>query len=182
MKKIFIIIVVLFSSLLSQAQFSSATLGAAGLTCAMCTKAINNSLEKIPGIQSVEADIKNSAFVIQFKTGADIDPDALKAAVAGAGFSVASLKLTGNFEQVQVANDTHILFGGRTYHFLQVDKKTLNGTNTLTVVDKGYTSPKTFKKYAGSTTMACVHTGKEDECCKKAGVHALQNRIYHVTI
>jgi len=40
-----------------QAQISSATLQASGLTCAMCTKAINKSLEQLNFVESVKPDI-----------------------------------------------------------------------------------------------------------------------------
>ena len=63
MKKL-ITIIALFLVIQTNAQFSSANLQAAGLTCAMCTKAINKSLEKLSFVQSVEADIKSSSFNI----------------------------------------------------------------------------------------------------------------------
>lgn len=181
MKKIFFVLSVLFISIVSQAQFTSASLTAAGLTCAMCTKAIYNSLEKLPVVSKVEADIKNSAFLITFKEGASVDPDALKKAVEDAGFSVSRLKLTGDFQNMQVSNDTHINLDGKIYHFLKVSDRALNGTQTLTIVDKNYVSPKEFKKFAASTDYSCIETGKAEKCCTNFGaVH--NSRIYHVTL
>ena len=165
----------------SQAQFKSARLQAAGLTCAMCTKAINEALNDIPFIESVDADIKNSEFVIDFKNGAAIDPDALKKAVEDAGFSVAKLSLTGDFNNVKLEKDTHVNIEGKTFHFLNANNQTLNGENTITVVDKYFVPAKAFKKYAAATTMHCVQTGKAESCCPKEKV-ALNTRIYHVTI
>src|SRR5688500_4753956 len=123
MKYIFVFSLALFSSLLSVAQFNSASVTAAGLTCAMCTNAINKSLEKLPGVQSVDADIKTSAFNIKFNNGASIDPDALKKAVEDAGFSVAKLQLSGDFKNVQVKNDAHVNIDNRTFHFLKTASK-----------------------------------------------------------
>src|SRR5690606_33118804 len=100
MKNIIIIIALAMGSFVSNAQFTSAKLTAAGLTCAMCTRAIFNSLEKIPSVSKVEADIKNSAFEITFREGHQVDPDLLRNAVEDAGFSVAGLKLTGTFNNV----------------------------------------------------------------------------------
>ena len=64
LKNFVFIISLAVTGLAANAQFKSAMLQASGLTCAMCTKAINKSLEALPFIQTVKADIKNSAFNI----------------------------------------------------------------------------------------------------------------------
>jgi copper chaperone CopZ len=165
----------------SMAQFKTGTLQAAGLTCAMCTKAINETLEELSFIQTVKADIKNSQFVIQFKVGENVDPDALKKAVESAGFSIAKLKLALDFNNVQVANDAHLKLGNKTYHFLDVRSQVLNGEKTITFVDRNFVVAKEFKKYAAKTQMSCVQTGKAETCCTKEGIKE-NARIYHVTI
>lgn len=180
MKKIFLLLL-LFVAARSQAQFSSANLQAAGLTCAMCSKAINTSLEKLPFIQSVEADIKTSTFKIMFKKEADTDIDALRKAVEDAGFSVAKLKLTGTFNDVKVSNDAHVKLDGKTFHFLNVGNQTLSGEKTLQIADKNFVSAKEFKKYSAATKMTCVQTGVAGSCCSKEGI-AANTRIYHVTM
>ena len=95
MKKVLVIILA-FLALQAEAQFSKATLQASGLTCAMCSNAINKALQAIPFVASVKSDIKNSSFNISFKENANVNIDALKKAVEDAGFSVAKLNLTGN--------------------------------------------------------------------------------------
>ena len=115
MKKL-ITVIALFLVVQSNAQFSSANLQAAGLTCAMCSRAINKSLEKLSFVQTVDADIKSSSFNIVFKKDMNVDIDGLKKAVVDAGFSVAKLKLTGVFNDVKVQNDAHVQIGGRTKH------------------------------------------------------------------
>jgi copper chaperone CopZ len=181
MKKITIVFLFIFSGFLAKAQFTSAMLQASGLTCAMCTKAINNSLEKLPFIGSVDPDIKNSAFKIVFKQGAQVDIDALKNAVEDAGFSVAKLKLTGNFSETAVKNDEHVKINGKTFHFLKVNNQTLKGMKEITLVDKNFLTPKEFKRYSQATEMHCMQTGKAASCCKKEGIPE-NTRIYHVTI
>lgn len=163
------------------AQFKTGTLQAAGLTCAMCTKAINETLKELSFVQAVKADIKNSQFVIQFKNGVNVDPDALKKAVENAGFSVARLRLVLDFENVKVDNDSHVKIGNKTYHFLDVHSQSLNGEKTVTFVDRNFVLAKEFKKYATKTEMACVQTGKAETCCTKEGIKE-NARIYHVTI
>jgi copper chaperone CopZ len=181
MKKLLLIISIVFAGFAANAQFKTATLQAAGLTCAMCTKAINKSLDRLTFISKVEPDIKNSAFIITFKDGAEVDFDALKKAVEDAGFSVAKLKATGTFNNLAVQNDAHVQLNGKTFHFLNVSNQKLNGQKSVVFVDKDFVSDKEHKKYSAATKMSCVQTGKAANCCVKEGVPK-DTRIYHVTI
>jgi len=181
LKKISLIFIFFISSVAVNAQFKTASLQASGLTCAMCAKAINNSLQKLSFVESVKADIKNSAFHIVFRAGKKMDIDRLKKAVEDAGFSVARLKLTGNFDNIAVKNDEHVQFHGDTFHFLNVKDQTLNGEKEIILVDKNFLTAKEFKKYSAKTEMKCVETGKAAACCVKNGI-AVNQRIYHVTI
>lgn len=181
MKKLFFLFIAVAITTGSMAQFKSASLQAAGLTCAMCTKAINTSLDHLSFVKEVKPDIKNSAFTITFKEGATVDFDALKKAVEDAGFSVAKLQVTGSFNNVQVENDTHVKVDGKTFHFLNVKNQVLNGQKSITLVDKDFVTSKEFKRYSAATSMPCVKTGKAGSCCVKDGVKE-NARIYHVTI
>jgi copper chaperone CopZ len=181
MKKLLWILIMSMVALVSQAQFTKATLQATGLTCAMCSNAINKALQKLGTVESVNSDIKNSAFNIVFKQNADVDIDALKNAVEDAGFSVGSLKLTGTFNSIEIAKDTHVQIGDKQFCFLNVDSQTLNGETTITVVDKNFVTAKQFKKISSSTKMNCLQTGKASSCCGAEGASAT-TRIYHVTI
>ena len=181
MKKIITLFILCLSLTAANAQFKTAMLQASGLTCAMCTKAINNSLEKLPFIQSVKADIKNSAFNIVFKQQTNVDIDQLKHAVEEAGFSVAKLKLSGNFDNIAIKNNEHVQINKHTFHFLNVNNQVFNGEKQITIVDKNYITTKEFRKFSASTQMDCVQTGKAASCCKKEGISE-NTRIYHATI
>jgi copper chaperone CopZ len=181
MKKFFLFTAILFAGFVAHAQFKSASLQAAGLTCAMCTRAINTALDELPFVQEVNPDIKNSAFIITFKEGTEIDLDALKNAVEDAGFSVARLTVTGSFNNLPVRNDSHVQLNGKTFHFLRITDQTLHGEKTFTLVDKDFVSAKEYKKYSAATKMACVQTGKATECCTREGIPT-NARVFHVTI
>jgi copper chaperone CopZ len=181
MKKIILFLLAVIVMADMQAQFTKATIQASGLTCAMCSRAIDNSLKQLSFIESVKPDIKNSAFNIVFKQGADADIDALKKAVEDAGFFVAKLKITGNFSGVTVKNDALVSIAGKEYHFLNVSDQVLNGEKELTIVDKNFITAAAFKKYSTATSMQCIKTGRAGTCCEKAGI-ATGTRIYHVTI
>ena len=161
-------------------QIKSASLTASGLTCSMCSKAIYKALLKVPFIKSVEPNVEKSVFYIQFKNDEKVVLDDVKKAVENAGFSVASMQFTALFNNVEVYNDAHINIEGTTYHFLNVQKQTLQGEKTLTVVDKNFLPVTEHKKYAKYTKMKCFETGIMDACCPKN--LTTSNRIYHVTL
>ena len=181
MKKIIAVVLVVFITVALKAQFSRATLQASGLTCSMCSKAVKVALEKIPFVQEVKVNIKSQEYTIIFKQNNNADFDALKKAVEDAGFSVASLKVTGNFSDVSVQKDKHLQLDGKNFHFINGNDKVLNGEQTLTIVDKDFLSAKDFKKYSAATKMECIKTGKAGNCCVKDGMHS-EERIYHVII
>lgn len=181
MKKLLMIIAVAFFTVPSYAQFSKATLQATGLTCAMCSNAINKALQAVPFVEAVKSDIENSAFNITFRQNARVDIDALKDAVEDAGFSVGSLKVTGNFNAVQIEGDKHVKVADMNFHFMNAKDQLLTGEKTITVVDKDFLTAKQFKKISSSSKMSCVQTGKAASCCVKDGMTEGE-RIYHVTM
>ena len=181
MKKIIFLIGFVMAIVAVQAQISSATLQASGLTCAMCTKAINKSLEQLNFVESVKPDIQNSAFNIVFKKDQAVDIDRLKKSVEDAGFSVAKLKLLTNFNNVTVNNDAHVTIDNKVYHFVSVNKQVLNGNKEITMVEKDFLTAKEYKKISTATKMPCLQTGKAGDCCVKDGMHS-EERVYHVII
>ena len=181
MKHIIAAICCVFLSLSLSAQFTSAKLQASGLTCAMCSKAINNAVSELGFVESVKSDIKNSTFNINFKKDVPVNIDALGKAVKDAGFSVASLKATGNFDNVKIDHDAHVLIGTQVYHFVAANEGTLNGSREITFIDKDFVLPKQFKKYTNAEHMPCLQTGKMASCCQKIPGQ-MSDRIFHVTI
>lgn len=174
-------LILVLMSFQAQAQFKTANLQAAGLTCALCSRSINKALEKLSFVQTVVADIKSSSFNIVFKPGSVVDIDGLKTAVEDAGFSVAKLKMTGSFKNVKVQNDSHVSIDGRSFHFINTSTQVLDGEKTIVLVDKDFVNAKEFKKYSSYTKMNCIQTGKAGNCCKSEGVRE-NTRVYHVTI
>jgi copper chaperone CopZ len=170
MKKLFLIILVLFS-VSSQAQVKSVSIQASGLTCSMCSNSIFKALKTLDFVDQVEPNIKNSTFNITFKTGAHVDFDKLKGKVEDAGFFVANFTVVMNVENLAISNDTHVNVGNDVFHFLNVKDKVLSGDQAVRFVDKGFVSSKEFKKNSSLTKMTCYKTGEENG-----------KRIFHVTI
>lgn len=179
MKKTVLILLVMVFTIQLQAQFTKASLQASGLTCSMCNNAIYKALKALPFIASVESDIKNASFDMVFKQDVPADIDAIKDAVEDAGFSVATFKITGNFDNINIADDKHVVIGNRHFHFVKVKDQVLNGEQTITVIDKDFLSVKNFKKFSTATKKGCILTGKADGVTE--GI-SKDTRIYHVTI
>jgi copper chaperone CopZ len=180
MKKLVIVFAFVFGSIITNAQITKAKLVASGLTCSMCSKSIYEALQKVNGVETVKANIKESSYSIAFKKDMAFGPDDLKKAVEDAGFSVARLQVTMSFDNAEIKNDKHISVAGINLHFLNVQPQTLTGEKVLTILDKNFESSKEFKKYAQCTTMKCFTTGVMESCCTDKGVSG--GRIYHVTI
>lgn len=163
------------------AQIKQASLQASGLTCAMCSKAIYKSLEKLTFAEKIQSNIKESSFTITFKPNEAVDFDAIKKAVEDAGFAMANLKVTANFNDVAIANDTHVIVGGESLHFLNVKPQVLKGDNVFQVIDKKFVSDKVHSKYAAATKMPCYTSGVMENKTNSQG-QTSATRIYHVTI
>jgi len=165
----------------AEAQVTKVKLQASGLTCSMCSNAINKSLKSLDVVENVKADVSASSFEITFKSGTAVDFDLLKKKVEDAGFFVAKMIVTLNVNQVEVSNEAHVKIAGTMYHFLNTEKKQISGENSFKILDKGFVSAKEFKKNSKLTSMACYQTGYMGACCKDKNSKT-GTRIYHVTI
>lgn len=181
MKTVLLAIALISTQFTASAQYKKAAVQAAGLTCAMCSNATFKALKTLPFVDKIDTDLNNTTFVLHFKPNAAVNLDQIRNKVEGAGFSVAKLTVTANFDKVKVENDTHIAFAGQTLHFLDVKPQVLQGEKDITLVDKDFVSAKTYKKYSAQTKMACYATGTMADCCKP-GSSAIGKRVYHVTI
>lgn len=163
-----------------QAQFSKAELQATGLTCALCSNAINKALKQLPFVESVKADIKNSSFHIVFRQGRDVNPDAIRDAVEGAGFFVGGLQVTGSFKNLNTSPDGIVKIGSHWFRFLDASSRVLNGEITITMQDKSFLTAKAFKKISSSAKIPSLASGKAEADLADKGIKK-GDRIYHVT-
>src|SRR5215212_1169922 len=104
MKNIFLIAAIVYS-VAASSQVTKVSLQASGLTCSMCSNAINKALKSLDFVDKVEANIKTSTFEITFKQGKRVDFDLLKNKVEGAGFSVANFTAAIQFNNVQLKSN-----------------------------------------------------------------------------
>lgn len=180
-RRVFFLLLLLAQVVLADAQFSKASLQATGLTCAMCSNAINKALQKLPFVESVKADIKNSSFSIVFRSGSVVKLDAIKDAVEEAGFFVGGLQVTGSFSNLNADADGIMRIGNDWFYVLNGTNRLINGEVTFNVQDKSFLTAKSFKKISTTVKAPSLASGKAESDMTKSGVKKGE-RIYHVTI
>ena len=145
MKKIFTSIALLLCITLN-AQITKAEIIATGLTCSMCSNAINKQLKKLPEVENVTIDLNSNTFTVSLKQNKNISPRILKESVQKAGFFVGSMVITMNFDNQKIEDNFKIKKDDLNLIFIDTNSKTLNGLTKLKVLDKGYLVTKDFKK------------------------------------
>lgn len=121
------------------AQISKAEIRATGLTCSMCSNAINKQLKSLPEVVNVETDLNTNTFTVTLKEGNDLSPKVFKEKVEKAGFFIGSLVVTTKPETIT-----------KSYYILVNDKPTNVSEIQFQVVDKGYVTEKEYKKLSKS--------------------------------
>jgi len=139
-------IVVLLSITNSFAQISKAEIVATGLTCSMCSNAINKQLKKLPEVENVAIDLNTNTFTVSLKKNNNISPKILKESVQKAGFFVGSMIITMNFDNQKIDENSKIKKDNLNLIFIDTNQKILNGLTKFKVLDKGYLVMKDFKK------------------------------------
>lgn len=163
--KIFLVILVLTTGI-AKAQFTKAELQVSGLTCALCAKATEKALQKLPFISEIKTDLIRNTYVLTFKTGEQVNFDQISKSVKDAGFFVNTLKATFDFTNVKIA-DNRFSYGGDNFELMNASKLP-EGPVAITIVDKGFAPKSVSKKYLG--TLA------------DAGKSSTGGRTYHVAI
>lgn len=139
--KVYLLIasIVLMFSIKSNAQISKAEIRATGLTCSMCSNAINKQLKSLPEVVNVETDLNTNTFTITLKEGNELSPKVFKEKVEKAGFFIGSLVVTAKPETI--AKNSYILVNDRPNNVTEIQ---------FQVVDKGYVTEKEYKKLSKS--------------------------------
>ncbi|MDB5276602.1 MAG: heavy-metal-associated protein [Ferruginibacter sp.] len=144
MKKI-ILFIAIAASFTARAQVRTVSLQASGLTCSMCSNAINKALKKLDFVQKVDAEIKTSTFEISFKPNSVINFDMLRKSVESAGFTVCAFVANIHFDNVRVKDRQPVIFQDKTFLFVNTGEHILNGDKQVKILDKGFVSPKEYK-------------------------------------
>ena len=130
----------------ANAQISKAELVATGLTCSMCSNAINKQFKAMPEVENVSIDLNSNTFTIYLKKGNLLTPKSFKDKVEKAGFFVGSLVLTMPFDNIKVADNLSYKTNEGSYVFVDTKPQTLKGDVKVQVLDKGFVTQKEYKK------------------------------------
>src|SRR4051794_41027824 len=112
--KIIFFLLALTTSMTTRAQVTKVSLQASGLTCSMCSNAINKALKTLDFVDKVEADIKTYTFDISFRPASSVDFDKIRQKVEGAGFSVSGFVATIQFDSVRLKANEPVTIGNHT--------------------------------------------------------------------
>ncbi|CAM4087486.1 heavy-metal-associated domain-containing protein [Flavobacterium weaverense] len=141
-----IVLMVMFSAV-SNAQISKAEIVATGLTCSMCSNAINKQLKSMTEVKNVEIDLNSNTFIVSLADNNSLSPSIFKEKVEKAGFFIGSLIVTVDAETLK--KNSFVVLDG---------KESKNKEVQIQVLDKGYVTDKEFKKlsktYKNSTNYA----------------------------
>jgi len=136
----------------ANAQISKAEIRATGLTCSMCSNAINKQLKAMPEVANVETDLNTNTFTVTLKEDTAINPIVFKESVEKAGFFIGSLVLTSNLNTLK--NENYII----------IDNKNIDSEEvTFQVLDKGYVTDKEFKKLSKSLKKVATYAVNNED-------------------
>ena len=163
LKLILIACLVLITSAKSYSQISKAEIMATGLTCSMCSNAINKQLKATVGVDSVSTDLNTNTFTVYFKKESKIMPKVLKEGVEKAGFFIGSLVITVPTESLKMAEDKTISLNGFTFVLLDEKLKNSNGETKVRVYDKGYVTQKEHKKLLKTFSKTASYSADNED-------------------
>jgi copper chaperone CopZ len=138
MKNIFktlVITTILLISNATIAQISKAEIRATGLTCSMCSNAINKQLKSLPEVTNVETDLNTNTFTVTLTEGNSLSPKVFKESVEKAGFFIGELKITINNQIINKAP-----------YIATSELSSSSSEVIIQILDKGYVTDKEFKK------------------------------------
>lgn len=137
-------------ALQANAQITKAELVATGLTCSMCSNAINKQFKAMSEVESVTTDLNSNTFTINLKKGNTLTPKSFKDKVEKAGFFIGSLVLTMPFNNIKAADNIAYNNSNVSYIFLDTKAQTLQGDVKVKVLDKGFVTQKEYKRLTKS--------------------------------
>ena len=163
LKFIGIACLLLITSLKSYSQISKAEIMATGLTCSMCSNAINKQLKATVGMDSVSTDLNTNTFTVYFKKESKIMPKVLKEGVEKAGFFIGSLVITMPAESLKTEGDKTISVNGSTFILLNEELKNSTGQTKVRIFDKGYVTQKEHKKLLKTFSKTASYSLDNDD-------------------
>jgi copper chaperone CopZ len=162
MKKILSAAIFLIINSYSFSQIKKAELTATGLTCSMCSNAINKAFKALPEVETVDIDLNKNLFIITLKKGNTLTPKTFKDKVEKAGFFIGSLILTMPFDNFAAADNSVLTANNATYTFIDSNNQILKADKKVKVLDKGFVTQKEYKKLTNSLSKYPSYVSNKD--------------------
>ena len=150
-KAVLLVIFVTLFTTTSFAQISKVEIRATGLTCSMCSNAINKQLKAMPEVKNVEIDLNTNTFIVSLSENNSVKPSIFKEKVEKAGFFIGSLILTTTSETIK--NSSFVVVNGKQNNSKEVK---------IQILDKGYVTDKEFKKLSKSLKNALTYNNNNE--------------------
>jgi copper chaperone CopZ len=145
-------LLLILSSFYSNAQITKAEIRATGLTCSMCSNAINKQLKSLPEVVNVETDLNTNTFTVTLKEGNTLSPKVFKDKVEKAGFFIGSLIVLTKSETIKQSD------------YIVVNKASNSEAEVqIQILDKGYVTEKEFKKLSKTFKNIETYTLNNEE-------------------
>ena len=128
-----------------EAQINKVSLEASGLTCSMCSNAINKALKTLDFVRTVSADVKNYTFELSFVPNSQVDFGKIRKKVEDAGSSVSGFYATIYFDKVGVSEDQPVMVGNSSLLFVNTKSRQLDGEIRIKIIDKGFITTKELR-------------------------------------
>lgn len=148
LKSILVSAFVFLASLSAPAQISKAEIIATGLTCSMCSNAINKQLKSMAEVENVAVDLNTNTFTVSLKENNTLTPNVLKENIEKTGFFIGSMVLTIDLGTTKIEESKAVKKQSGTYVFVNGGDKTIDGAIKVQVLNDGFVTKKEFKKSA----------------------------------
>jgi copper chaperone CopZ len=135
-----IYILLFLMSQVSMAQISKIEIQATGLTCSMCSNAINKQLKSLSEVENVTTDLNTNTFVVYLKPNNSLTPKTFKDNVEKAGFFIGTMVVT--------LDRSYLKSNATRFIPLEDQAATDSEEVKIRILDKGYVTQKEFKKLA----------------------------------
>ena len=135
-QSIVITLLLIVFNLSTYAQITKAEIIATGLTCSMCSNAINKQLKSMAEVESVDTDLNTNTFTVVLKKDSSLTANELKNSIEKTGFFIGSMVLTMELGDIKIEDNLKVEKDHGTYVFVDTKARTVNGAVKVKVLKK----------------------------------------------
>ena len=156
MKKILLLsILCFFVALVTKAQWTYVEIGVNGLTCSMCTRSVDDAIQKLDFVERVEVNLESTTGRVFFKVGSKPDVAAIRQAVVDAGFSLRFLKIKFQFKSPMALEPEECFILDGT-HYQMINAVTAETKEAVfQLIGKGFMPKRAYNKWRSKLGKIC---------------------------